>query len=281
MIASGISLNVFSYNILIRGFCAAGNLEMGLRFFEEMDRNGCLPNVVTYNTVIGAYCKLKRIDEAFKLLRSMGLKGLEPNLLTYNMVINGLCREGRIEETSGVLEEMGRKGFAPDEVTYNTLVNGYCKVGNFHQALVLHSEMLRNGLSPDVVTYTSLINTMCKAGNLNRAMGIFDQMHVREMEMFRRHINSTKEMIDFGFIPHTVTIIALVKALYSEGMDKQLNLVIRNILRSCKLSDAELSKFCCLNNACHVYCGYRGFCPSSLYVICVNRAAYRGHFGSS
>ncbi|KAJ6345880.1 hypothetical protein OIU78_008528 [Salix suchowensis] len=457
----------------------AGNLEMGLRFFEEMDRNGCLPNVVTYNTVIGAYCKLKRIDEAFKLLRSMGLKGLEPNLLTYNMVINGLCREGRIEETSGVLAEMGRKGFAPDEVTYNTLVNGYCKVGNFHQALVLHSEMLRNGLSPDVVTYTSLINTMCKAGNLNRAMGIFDQMHVRGLcpngvtytslingfsqkgfmdeayriwdEMIRSGFPPTvvtynallnghcvsgrmeeaigllremegkglspdvvsystiiagfsrnqeldrafqmneemvekgvspdaityssliqgdlkkalnlhdemikkgflpdtvtynvlinglnkqartkeakrlllklfydesipngitydtliescsniefksavalikgfcmkglmneadqvfefmikrnqkpneavynviihghcrdgnvqkahklyKEMIDFGFIPHTVTIIALVKALYSEGMDKQLNLVIRNILRSCKLSDAELSK---------------------------------------
>ncbi|KAJ6310568.1 hypothetical protein OIU76_015317 [Salix suchowensis] len=299
----------------------AGNLEMGLRFFEEMDRNGCLPNVVTYNTVIGAYCKLKRIDEAFKLLRSMGLKGLEPNLLTYNMVINGLCREGRIEETSGVLAEMGRKGFAPDEVTYNTLVNGYCKVGNFHQALVLHSEMLRNGLSPDVVTYTSLINTMCKAGNLNRAMGIFDQMHVREAKrlllklfydesipngitydtliescsniefksavalikgfcmkglmneadqvfefMIKRNQKPNeavynviihghcrdgnvqkahklyKEMIDFGFIPHTVTIIALVKALYSEGMDKQLNLVIRNILRSCKLSDAELSK---------------------------------------
>jgi protein-disulfide isomerase-like protein with CxxC motif len=39
-----------------------------------------------------------------------------------------------------------------------------------------------------------------------------------------------------------VTIIALVKALYSEGMDEQLNLVIRDILRSCKLSDAELSK---------------------------------------
>jgi protein-disulfide isomerase-like protein with CxxC motif len=49
-------------------------------------------------------------------------------------------------------------------------------------------------------------------------------------------------MVDFGFIPHTVTIIALVKALYSEGMDEQLNLVIRDILRSCKLSDAELSK---------------------------------------
>jgi len=243
MIASGVSLNVFSYNILIRGFCAAGNLEMGLRFFEEMERNGCLPNVVTYNTVIGAYCKLKRIDEAFKLLRSMGLEGLEPNLLTYNMVINGLCRVGRIEETSGVLAEMDRKGFAPDGVTYNTLVNGYCKVGNFHQALVLHSEMLRNGLSPDVVTYTSLINTMCKAGNLNRAMEFFDQMHVRGLRpngvTYTSLINGFSqkgfmdeayriwdEMIRSGFPPTIVTYNALLNGHCVSGrMEEAIGLL--------------------------------------------------------
>eukprot|EP00257_Ricinus_communis_P006492 XP_002521858.2 pentatricopeptide repeat-containing protein At5g39710 [Ricinus communis] len=227
MIASGVSLNVFSYNILIRGFCSAGDLEMGLRFFKEMERNGCLPNVVTYNTMIDGYCKLKRTDEAFGFLRSMGLKGLEPNLITFNMIINGLCRDGRLKETSEVLVEMSRKGYVPDEVTYNTLVNGYCKEGNFHQALVLHAEMVRNGLSPNVVTYTSLINSMCKAGNLNRAMEFFDQMHVRGLcpneRTYTTIINGfaqqglldeayrvLNEMTRSGFIPSIVTYNALI-----------------------------------------------------------------------
>ncbi|KDP38225.1 hypothetical protein JCGZ_04868 [Jatropha curcas] len=227
MIASGVSLNVYSYNILIRGFCGAGNLNMGLRFLKDMERNGCLPNVVTYNTMIDAYCKLRRIDEAFDLLRSMALKGLEPNLITYNMVINGLCREGRIKETSDFLAEMASKGFSPDEVTYNTLINGYCNKDNFHQALVLHAEMVRNGLSPNVVTYTSLINSMCKAGNLNRAMEFLDQMHVRGLRPNERTYTTLingfaqqgflneayrvlNEMTRSGFSPSIVTYNALI-----------------------------------------------------------------------
>ncbi|CAK7329825.1 unnamed protein product [Dovyalis caffra] len=243
MITSGVSLNVFSYNILIRGFCAAGNLEMGLSFFEKMERNGCLPNVVTYNTVIGAYCKLKRIDEAFKLIKLMGLKRLEPNLITYNMVINGFCREGRMEETTRFIAEMDRNGFAPNEVTYNTLLNGYCKVGNFHQALVLHAEMLRKGLSPDVFTYTSLINTMCKAGNLTRAMEFFDQMHVRGLHpngiTYTSLINGFSqkglmheaycirdEMIRSGFQPSIVTYNALLKGHCVSGrMEEAIELL--------------------------------------------------------
>ena len=40
MIRNGVSPNVFTYNILIRGFCTARNLDMG--FFSEMEREGCL-----------------------------------------------------------------------------------------------------------------------------------------------------------------------------------------------------------------------------------------------
>ncbi|KAF3958693.1 hypothetical protein CMV_016419 [Castanea mollissima] len=441
MTESGVSPNVYTFNILIRGFCVAGNLEMGLRFFGEMEKRGCLPNVVTHNTLIDAYCKLGRVDEAFGLLRSMALKGLEPNLISYNVVINGLCREGRMKETSQVLEEMSKKGYVPDEVTYNTLVNGYCKEGNFHQALVLHSEMVSNGLSPNVVTYTALINkeaigvirdmmekglapdvvsystiisgfcrngevekafqmklamvekgvlpdavtfstlihglclqrrlieacdlyqemlnvglrpdeftyttlinAYCVEGDLNKALQLHDEMvqkgflpdavtysvlinglnkqaRTREakrllLKLFyeesvpndvtyntlidncsdnefksvvalvkgfcmkglmdeadqvfqsmlqRKHrpdeavynviihghcrggnvqraYNLYNEMLNSGFVPHTVTVIALFKALFKEGMNEELSQVIRNILKSCRLTDAELAK---------------------------------------
>ncbi|KAK4784595.1 hypothetical protein SAY86_018963 [Trapa natans] len=246
MTKTGISPNVFTYNILMRGFCCAGNLEMGLHFFQEMEKKGCLPNVVTYNTLIDVYCKSRRIDDAYGLMRSMEEKNLEPNLISYNMIVNGLCREGRMKETSEVLKRMSRVGFVPDEVTYNTLVNGYCKEGNFHQALILHADMLRNGLSPNVITYTSLINSMCKARNLNRAMEFFDQMRDRGLHpnqmtyttlidgfsqqgFLKEAYRILEEMKGKGFLPTIVTYNALINGHCTLGRMEEAMGVIHDM----------------------------------------------------
>ncbi|KAK3195713.1 hypothetical protein Dsin_027023 [Dipteronia sinensis] len=246
MIRSQISPNVFTYNILMRGFCAAGNFEMGLSILSQMEKNGCLANVVTYNTLMDGHCKLRRIDKALELLRAMPSKGIEPNLISYNVIINGLCREGRIKETSEVLKEMNRNRFVPDEVTYNTLVNGYCKEGDFHHALVLHAEMVRNGLSPNVVTYTSLISSMCKARNMNRAMEFFNQMHVRGLRPNERTYTTLvdgfsqqgcldeayqvlKEMTKNGFVPSIVTYNALINGHCIVGKMEEAVRVIQNM----------------------------------------------------
>ncbi|XAR59474.1 hypothetical protein NMG60_11015322 [Bertholletia excelsa] len=243
MVKSGVSPNVYTYNILIRGFGAVRKMERVLQLFKEMETNGYYPNVVTFNTLIDTSCKMGRIDDAFRLFKLMSEKGVEPNLISYNVIINGLCRERRMKETSDMLEKMRCKGFVPDEVTYNTLVNGYCKEGNFHQALVLHSEMVRNGLSPNVITYTSLINSMCKAGNLNRAMEFFDQMHLRGLRpnertyttlidgfshkgFLREAYSILNEMTKCGFSPSIVTYNALMKGHCVLGkMEESLGII--------------------------------------------------------
>ncbi|KAL5992685.1 hypothetical protein ACLOJK_013604 [Asimina triloba] len=227
MIGSGVSLNVFSYNILIRGFCENGNLEKALGLFDQMEENGCLPNVVTVNTLINGYCKLGKIDDAFGVFLSMAGRQLQPNLVTYNAILNGLCREGRMKETSAIVDEMINNRLMPDKVTYNTLVNGYCRQGNIHQALVLHAEMIQKGLPPNVVTYTSLISSMCRDGNLHRALEFLGQM--RERGLRPNEITYTtlidgftkqgfmidayavlKEMEEAGFSPSIVTYNSIV-----------------------------------------------------------------------
>ena len=49
-------------------------------------------------------------------------------------------------------------------------------------------------------------------------------------------------MLHSSFIPHTVTVIALIKALFREEMNKELQEDLEGVLRSCKLTDAELAK---------------------------------------
>jgi hypothetical protein len=50
------------------------------------------------------------------------------------------------------------------------------------------------------------------------------------------------EMVHCGFVSHMVTVIALIKALSKVGMNDELSSVMQNILNSCTLNDAELSK---------------------------------------
>lgn len=49
-------------------------------------------------------------------------------------------------------------------------------------------------------------------------------------------------MVVSGFIRHAVTVRALIKSLFTEGMDEELSEVIGKTLRSCQLTDAELAK---------------------------------------
>ncbi|KAK6916476.1 Pentatricopeptide repeat [Dillenia turbinata] len=266
MVRGGITPNVFSFNILISGFCANGKLEKGLEYFDEMKRNGCLPNVVTYNTLIDGFCKLGSIDEAWELLKSMSSRDLEPNLISFNVIINGLCRVGRMKETSEVLAQMRINRLIPDEVTYNTLVNGYCKEGDFHQALILFEEMVRNGVSPNVVTYTALINSMCKARNLNRAMELLNQMRVRGLHPNARTYTTLidgfssqgfmdkaygilNEMVVSGFFPSIVTYNTLIKGHCVLGRMEEALGVIRDMVDKGVVPDlvsysTVISRFC-------------------------------------
>ena len=52
MVEKGCSLDVFSYNILINGYCKSKKIDEAKRLFHEMSNKGIIPNVVAYNTLI-------------------------------------------------------------------------------------------------------------------------------------------------------------------------------------------------------------------------------------
>ncbi|WOL19421.1 pentatricopeptide repeat-containing protein [Canna indica] len=212
MVGSGVSLNVYTYNILIRGFCSWGELDRASALLSEMMLAGCSPNVVTYNTLIDGLCKSGKVENARLLLRTMKEIGLKPNLVTFNSIVNGLCREGRMKESSKLVNEMVREGLAPDAITHNTLVNGYCREGDLHEALLLQEEMAGKGVAPNIVTYTSLVNAMCKAGNLKRAMELVNQMRERGLRL--NEVTFTTLIDGFckkGFLDDALLIVKQMK----------------------------------------------------------------------
>ena len=57
--------------------------------FNTMVEKGCSPDVFSYTILINGYCKIKKIDEAMHLFHEMSNKGMIPNVVTYNNLIIG------------------------------------------------------------------------------------------------------------------------------------------------------------------------------------------------
>ncbi|KAF5935617.1 hypothetical protein HYC85_026746 [Camellia sinensis] len=84
--------------------------------------------------------------------------------------------------------------------------------------------MLQRNCKPSEAVYNVIIHGHRRDGNLQKALDLY------------------KEMVHHGFVPLTISIIALIKEIFKEGRSEDLSQVIENTLRSYRLTDAELAK---------------------------------------
>ncbi|KAF4352083.1 hypothetical protein G4B88_002190 [Cannabis sativa] len=203
MIKLGVSPNVNTFNILMRGYCFENKFKDAFELLSKMSEFNCLPDNVSYNTLLDAlckkgqltearnllmpnrntynvlvcgYCKLGWLKEAAKIIELMTQNNLLPDIWTYNMLISGFCKEGRIEEAFRLRDEMERLKLLPDVITYNTLINGCFDIGNSTEAFKLIDEMNEKGLKQNEVTHNILVKWFCKEGNMDEACDTVQKM---------------------------------------------------------------------------------------------------------
>ncbi|KAK3024535.1 hypothetical protein RJ639_043727 [Escallonia herrerae] len=253
----GLRPNERTYTTIIDGFSQQGCMDEAYRVLDEMTRSGFSPSIVTYNALINGYCVLGRmedaltiihdmmgngwcqmlnkyLDEAFKVNREMVMKGILPDVVTYSSLIKGLCEQKRLDEACDLFQAMLRKGLLPDECTYTTLINaycgavallkGFCMKGLMNEADRVFESVLQRSQKPSEAIYNIMIHGHCRVGNLHKAFNMYT------------------EMMGHGFVPHTAAVITLIKELLKHGMSEELNQVIKNTLRSSRVTDAELAK---------------------------------------
>ncbi|OMO74126.1 hypothetical protein CCACVL1_16937 [Corchorus capsularis] len=124
-------------------------------------------------------------------------------------------------------DEMGNFVFQCLKETYHLCASSssvFDLVGLINEADRAFESMLQRNFKPDEAVYNIMIHGHCRGGNIQKAYNLY------------------KEMVNSGFVPHTMTVIALVKELFMDGETDKLSQVIANTLRSSKLTDAELAK---------------------------------------
>ncbi|XWS32396.1 hypothetical protein CRYUN_Cryun23aG0155900 [Craigia yunnanensis] len=182
----GVTPDVYTFNILIRGFCMNSMVDEGFRFFKEMERFKCDPDVVTYNTIVDGLCRVGKIGIAHNVVKGMSKKSLNlnPNVVTYTTLVRGYCMKQDIDEALVVFQEMISRGLKPNRITYNTLIKGLSEVHKYDKIKELLEGMGEDGrFIPDTCTFNTLINAHCNAGNTDEALNVFKRMSELEVQL--------------------------------------------------------------------------------------------------
>uniref|UniRef100_A0A803LTT7 Pentatricopeptide repeat-containing protein n=1 Tax=Chenopodium quinoa TaxID=63459 RepID=A0A803LTT7_CHEQI len=148
-----VELDVYSFGIMIKGFCQGNDLERAFNVLDGLDDVGMSPNVVIYTTLIDGCCKNSDIAKAKDLFNKMEELGLVANQHTYTVLMNGLFKKGLKKEGFQLYEKMKDCGILPNIYTYNSMMNEHCKDGLLGRAFLLFDEMVERGLACNIVTY--------------------------------------------------------------------------------------------------------------------------------
>lgn len=95
-----INPDLVTYNLVIKGFCRAGYLEMAKRVFSSIREE---PNLKIYQTMIHYLCKSGEFDLAYTFCKDSLKKNWFPSLDTICMLLKGLEKNGEIGKARYIL----------------------------------------------------------------------------------------------------------------------------------------------------------------------------------
>uniref|UniRef100_A0A2C9W657 Pentacotripeptide-repeat region of PRORP domain-containing protein n=1 Tax=Manihot esculenta TaxID=3983 RepID=A0A2C9W657_MANES len=171
--------DVFSYNILINGYCENKRINGAKKLFDEMPYKDLVPDAVTYTTLI------KGMWRVFKYMCS---QGHPPDRITFSILLDGLCKQGDLDDALTLFNVMEKSRLKPDHVIYNILINepdvdtystiikGFCNEGLLDEAYKTFRGVEDGGCLPDGCCYNVIIQGFLKLKELTKASKLIDEM---------------------------------------------------------------------------------------------------------
>ncbi|ESQ27164.1 hypothetical protein EUTSA_v10018150mg [Eutrema salsugineum] len=202
---AGNSPDIVTYNVLINGFCKAGNIDGALKLLNVLQLKGLSPDSVTYNTLINGLHRVGREEEAFKLFYAKDDFRHSPAV--YRSLMTWSCRKRKIvvafslwmkylkkiscldDEAANEIEQCFKEGETEralrwviemdtrrDEFglgPYTIWLIGLCQSGRFQEALMAFSVLRENKILVTPPSCVKLIHGLCKREQLDAAIDVF------------------------------------------------------------------------------------------------------------
>lgn len=144
--------------------------------FEVMQKDGVKFTVPMFNMMIRHYvlaCDIERALDMFDRIRQFQL---EPNAASYAPVIQALARDRQGKRAMDVLKAMQEAGFQPDSATCAELITCLELADKIPSAYELFCEISEAGRSPSALEYKAMMAAYSRAGDQKMALKLYEQM---------------------------------------------------------------------------------------------------------
>lgn len=148
----------------------AGRVDIAARLIGEMERNGVSPNVFTYSVLIKGYGRQKRLEKVKRTLASIENRGIQPDIALLNSVVDAFVRCDALDVAMQfVATEFQRHNIKPNERSFNPILRELARKGDVSRALVVRSTMVSVGIEPDSTSLNALIQASINAKDFDGA----------------------------------------------------------------------------------------------------------------
>ncbi|KAJ9177663.1 hypothetical protein P3X46_012856 [Hevea brasiliensis] len=178
---SGCRPDTSVYNALITAHLhskdKAKALSKALSYFEKMKgMERCQPNVVTYNILLRAFAQAQNVNQVNALFKDLDQSIVSPDIYTFNGMMDAYGKNGMIREMESVLSRMKSNQCKPDIITFNLLIDSYGKKQDFDKMEQVFKSLLHSKEKPTLPTFNSMIMNYGKARQKEKAEGVFQKM---------------------------------------------------------------------------------------------------------
>ncbi|KAA8536766.1 hypothetical protein F0562_029244 [Nyssa sinensis] len=185
--------DVIVWNLMIRGFCKTGDVEMGLCLFRQMRER----SIVSWNSMISSLAQSSRDGEALDLFCEMRDDGFEPDEATVVTILPVCARLGAADVGEWIHSYSKSKGLYWNAISVgNALVDFYCKCGILETAFDVFKDMPQKNM----VSWNALISGLAFNGKGEEGVDLFE------------------EMIDKGVKPNDATFVAVFSCCVHLGL---------------------------------------------------------------
>ncbi|RDX86954.1 Pentatricopeptide repeat-containing protein, chloroplastic, partial [Mucuna pruriens] len=193
--------NIVTYNILLRAFAQARNVEQVNFLFKDLDESIVSPDIYTFNGVMDGYGKNGMIREMEAVLARMKSNQCKPDLITFNLLIDSYGKKQEFSKMEQVFKSLLRTKERPTLPTFNSMILNYGKARLKDKAEDVFEKMTDMGYKPSFVTHESLIYMYGFCGCVSKAVQLFDELVESKVDIKVSTLNAMLEVYCINGLP--------------------------------------------------------------------------------
>jgi len=175
--------DVVTYNTLMKGHIANGNIQAAHKLLKEMSDNGLPASLVTYHGLLNASVQCADRIGAWRLIGQMKEANLIPNAVTCAILLKASIDRSHGADVCRVMALIDTMNSPIDEVLFASVAEACIRTGRLDllKKRVLEYKKSGNLEGLSAPTYGSMIKAYGQAHDVDQVWALWDEMNTREV----------------------------------------------------------------------------------------------------